>query len=155
MSARLGGYSGFIFTGTAFLLVLPALILAASFINMLELGAYGVSKNVHGDVLFYAYDSISSSFNRSSYDLVSKFGNDEGEIQNALNNVWKTAMEGNFSQELGVNISLGSLYAKDDEGVMRISGSSTNTSEEIWVNITTVDGELAISRKMKALSIPY
>lgn len=149
------GRRGFIFTGTAFLLVLPALLLAASFINMLEFGAHGVSKAIHGDVLLYAYDSISSSFNRSSHDLVSKYGDDENEIQDALNNVWKPAMEGNFSQELGVNISIGALYAVDDNSMIKISGSSTNTSAKIWVNITSVDGELSLTRGMRALWIAY
>jgi hypothetical protein len=146
---------GFIFTGTAFLLVLPALLLAASFINMLELGAQGVSNAVHGDVLLYAYDSMSSSFNRSSHDLVSKYGNDENEIQDVLNNVWKPAMEGNFSQELGVNISIGAIYAVDDNGMIKISGSATNTSGKIWVNITSMDGELSLTRGMRALWIAY
>ncbi len=147
--------AGFIFTGTAFLLVVPALILAASFINMLEYGGTGVSQAIHGDVLFYAYDAVSSSLNRSSHDLVSKYGDDEGEIQDALNEVWKPAIEGNFSQELGVNISIGGIYVVDEDGMIKISGSSTNTSGRIWVNISSADGELNLSRGIGALWIAY
>jgi hypothetical protein len=153
MTSKAG--AGFIFTGTAFLLVVPALLLAASLANMMEYGAHGVSEAVHGDVLFYAYNGISSSFNRSSHDLVSKYGDDEGEIQEALNDMWKPAIEGNFSQELGVNISIGSIYVEDEDDMIKISGSSTNTSEGIQVNITTVDMELSLERKMNALWIPY
>ncbi len=146
---------GFIFTGTAFLLVLPALLLVASLVNMLEFGGHGVSRAIHGDVLLYAYDSVSSSFNRSAHDLVSKYGDDEDEIQDALNNVWRPAMEGNFSQELGVNISIGTIYAEDDDDMIKISGSAANTSEKIEVNITGADGELNLTRKMRSLWIAY
>lgn len=149
------GQAGFIFTGSAFLLVLPALLIAASFINMLKLGSEGVSMAIHGDVLFYAYDSVTMSFNRSSYDLVSKLGDDENEIQSALNNVWKPGIEGNFSQALGVNISIGSIYVKDEDGMIKISGSPSNTSKEIGINITSADGEFSLKREMKALAIKY
>lgn len=146
---------GFVFTGTAFLLVLPAIILAASFMNMLEFGGRATSTAIHGDVLFYAYDSISSSFNKSSYDLVSMFGNDDNEIQDKLNNLWKPSIEGNYSGQIGVNITVGDIYADEDGGLIKISGSPANTSAGIYVNITTVDGEIALNRQMNALWIPY
>lgn len=146
---------GFIFTGTAFLLVLPAIILAASFANMLEFGGHATSTAIHGDVLFYAYDSIQSSFNKSSYDLVSMFGDDDSEIQNKLNDLWKPSMEGNYSGQLGINITLGDIYAKKEGGLIKISGSQANTSAGILVNITTIDGEIALNRQMSALWIPY
>ncbi|MDI6654536.1 MAG: hypothetical protein QME59_01450 [Candidatus Hydrothermarchaeota archaeon] len=146
---------GFVFTGTAFLLVLPAIILAASFMNMLELGGHATSAAIHGDVLFYAYDSIQSSLNKSSYDLVAMFGDDANEIQDRLRNLWKPSIEGNYSKQLGINIALGDIYVKKEGGLIKISGSQTNTSAGIWVNITTEDSEITLTRRMGALWIPY
>jgi hypothetical protein len=51
---------GFVFTGISLLLTIPAIVLMASFINMLNYGNLGVQVAVSGDNVFYTCDNLLS-----------------------------------------------------------------------------------------------
>ncbi len=55
----------FVFSGMAFLLAIPALILAASFISMLHTGSEGIFINIRGEKTFSLFESAEKDLDRA------------------------------------------------------------------------------------------
>ncbi len=143
---------GFVFTGFAFLLVIPALILAASFFGMLKLGSGAASIAVTSDAVFYAYDNIKASFEETSNNLVLKYGNNAQAIENELA-AWRTSITGNYSAQLGLNVTIAAIGTKKEGSVMKI-GKDGSENSGIPVQINSLDNKIILSRELGPLQIP-
>ncbi len=134
--------NAFVFTGFAFLLAIPAVILAASFINMLETGDITTSTALKSDLVFYASSDIKSSFERTSCNLVYTYGSNTTSIGQFLNTTWADLIEKNYTQKVGVNVSLQrSINVYDNATVRRIEIGSvpvvvTDLSTNVVHNLT-------------------
>ena len=143
---------GFVFTGFAFLLVIPALILAASFFNMLKLGSEAASIAATSGAVFYAYDNIRASFEETADNLVLKYGNNAQAIENELA-AWRASITGNYSTRLGLNVTIGSIGAKKEGNVMKI-GKDGSEGSGIPLQINSLDNKIILSRELDPLQIP-
>lgn len=143
---------GFVFTGFAFLLVIPALILAASFLGMLKLGSGATYIAVTSDAVFYAYDNIKASFEETANNLVLEYGNNAQAIENELA-VWRASITGNYSVQLGLNVTIAAIGAKKEGSVMKI-GKDGSEGSGIPIQINSLDNKIILSRELGPLQIP-
>lgn len=98
---------GFVFTGMALLLVIPAMLLAASFSNMVVTGNKATSTTMRSDVLFYAADNVRDSFERTADELIyrSRCGEtDVDAVKTNFTTVWAPYIEGTFAASKGLGI---------------------------------------------------
>lgn len=134
--------NAFAFTGFAFLLAIPAIILAASFMNMLKIGDITTSTALKSDLVFYTSSDIKSSFERTSCNLVYTYGSNTTPIGQFLNTTWADLIEKNYTQKVGVNVSLQrSISVYDNATVRRIVIGSvpvvvTDLSTNVVHNLT-------------------
>lgn len=143
---------GFVFTGFAFLLAIPALILAASFFNMFKLGAGATSIAATSDAVFYAYDNIKASFEETANNLVLKYGNNAPAIESELG-LWRASITGNYSTQLGLNVTIGAIGAKKEGKVMKI-GKDGSEGSGIPIQINSLDNKIILARELGPLEIP-
>ncbi len=95
----------FVFTGMAFLMVIPAVILAASLVSMVEHGNRATMVVMHSDKVAYTFTSLNESFRDTANNLVEVFGCDAASIESELKS-WALYMEQNYSAMANVNISI-------------------------------------------------
>lgn|GEM_PF-2428718 len=95
----------FVFTGMAFLMAIPALILAASLVNMAKIGDTTTILVMKSDKAAYSFNSIAQSFQDAAENLVNVYGKNVTKIQDELVN-WAIFIEQNFSKEAGLNVSI-------------------------------------------------
>lgn len=127
----------FVFTTTAFLLVIPAVILAASFIGMTESGDDATITAMRADNVFFAFNSIQSSFEETSKNLVDVYENDSNEIRTELNSTWAPFIEQEYVRETGVNVSI------PEEDINVTYNAATNS---IYIgNINNINEGITIS----------
>jgi uncharacterized protein (UPF0333 family) len=70
----------FVFSATAFLLIVPAAILAASFLHMVKSGEDAAILSAKSDVTLYAYKNMRASFNKASCSYFLLSGSDTSAI---------------------------------------------------------------------------
>jgi len=95
----------FVFTGLAFLMAIPVIILAASFVNMAKTGDTTTLLIMRSDKAAYSFNSIAQSFQDAAENLVDVYGNNVTKIQEELVN-WAIFIEQNYSKEAGINVSI-------------------------------------------------
>ncbi len=96
----------FVFTGMAFLMVIPAVILAASLVSMVEHGNRATMVVMQSDKVAYTFTSLNQSFSSTAENLVEVYGCvDAASIEAELKN-WARYMEVNYSKLASVNISI-------------------------------------------------
>ena len=134
----------FVLTGNSFLLVIPALILAASFATMIETGDRATATAIKSDLVFYAYKDIKSSFERTSCALIDAYGNDTAKIREGLNTTWANFIEQNYTQEIGVNVSVPeeNINVTDNIAKHRIEIGNLDTSESIPITVMDLESNI-------------
>ncbi len=100
----------FVFTGMAFLMVIPAVILAASLVSMVEHGNRATMVVMQSDKVAYTFTSLNQSFSSTAENLVEVYecddpSGDAASIEAELKN-WARYMEVNYSKLASVNISI-------------------------------------------------
>jgi hypothetical protein len=145
----------FVFTTMAFLLVIPAIILAASFIEMTRIGDDATTTAMRADNVFFAFNSIRSSFEETSKNLVDVYENDSNKIRTELNSTWAPFIEQEYTEKIGVNTSIPEedINVTYNNATNSISiGNINNINEGITisvfdsrVNMTSEIGPLKIS----------
>lgn len=136
----------FVFSTTAFLLIIPAAILAASFLHMVKSGDDATVLTARSDVTFYAYKNIKASFNAAScsYFLLSE--SDTSAIIGNLTDEWAPYIEANYT---GINISIAksqiNVTYNAAENSIKV-GNINDINDGIPINITyqntTIEGEI-------------
>lgn len=141
---------GFVFTGMAFLLIVPAVLLVASLTHMIKTGDKATVTAIRSDTVFYVYNSVQKDFEDFSKSLVTVYGDKNETIRDILRDSWAPTMEEDSINRFGVNISI-------DEGkiaVLRnqsgganyiLIGSTENISWGIPINITDLSGNILLS----------
>jgi hypothetical protein len=130
---------GYVFTGMAFLLVVPAIILAASLMNMTRTGDTATAIALRSDVVFYAFRNVQASFERASCSYFLLNGNDTAAIKANLTANWAPYVEENMSLGIGINVSIDEslidvIYDATSDSIQ--IGRLNNMSLEIPMNIT-------------------
>lgn len=136
----------FVFSTTAFLLIIPAALLAASFLQIVKSGDDATALSVKSDVTLYTYKNIRASFNKAgcSYFLLSE--NDTSAIIGNLSDEWAAYLEVNYT---GLNISIAKdqidvIYDSDENSIK--VGNVNDINDGIPINITylntTIEGEI-------------
>jgi hypothetical protein len=108
---------GFVFSTIGFLLIIPAVVLSASFIHMLKTGSQAPSMVMASDTVFFVYEDIAQ-------DLC-KINTSEVTVSQYMGYA-----ENNLSKNVGVNISID-----------QITNSTFNvTVKDLYSNITKTGG---------------
>ncbi len=137
----------FIMSGMTFLLVIPAIILAASLIQMMKTADTTTALNIKSDKVFYSSKDLESSFRRAAcnYIYVSSLNSGEvnaSEVAENLKNIWIPFVENNYSGYMGLNIDVNEnfdvTYDKGNSTVIINSSSGGG----IDVTIATVNGDI-------------
>lgn len=136
----------FVFSATAFLLIIPAAILAGSFLQIVKSGDDATILIAKSDVTFYAYKNIKSSFNTASCSYFLLSGSDTSAIIGNLTDDWAPYIESNFT---GLNISIAksqiNVTYNAAENSIRV-GNINDINDGISINITyqntTIEGEI-------------
>ncbi len=136
----------FVFSTTGFLLIIPAVILAASFLHMVQSGEDATILSAKSDVTLYAYKNMRASFNKAgcSYFLLS--GSDTSAIIANLTDEWASYIEVNYT---GLNITIAksqiNVTYDSDENSIKV-GNINDINDGIPINVTyqntTIAGEL-------------
>lgn len=134
----------FVFSTTAFLLMIPAAILAASFLHMVESGEEATSLSAKSDVTLYTYKNIRASFNKASCSYFLLIGSNTSQIDGNLTEDWAPYIEANYT---GLNISIArdkiNVTYDSSQNSIRV-GNVDNINEGIPINITyqntTIEG---------------
>jgi len=136
----------FVFSTTAFLLIIPVTILSASFLNMVQSGDDAAVMSVKSDVTLYTYKNIRASFNKAacSYFLLS--GSNTTRIIGNLTDVWSPYIESNYTG-LSIEIAKSKINVTYDSITNSITvGNVDDMSEWISANVTqrnsTIEGGL-------------
>jgi hypothetical protein len=117
----------FVFTGTALLLVIPAVILAATFTTMAMLGDEGTLNALRLDRIYYTAESIQDDWATVAGQVVTVHGDDNATIQGTLRSSWAVNMEDNSFDRFGVNVSI-------EEG--KLQAIRVNASGVLYINFT-------------------
>jgi hypothetical protein len=128
---------GFVYTGIALLLAIPAVVLVASLANMMEIGGTTTALVVRTDSVYYPCEDIKGSFEFSVENYASVYGAQQWSlVEDRLQNRWLPTVINYFS-DAGINIEISSINVSFD--------SSTN-SVKVWsedqdkgINITITD----------------
>ena len=136
----------FVFSTTSLLMIIPAAILAASFLHMVESGEEATALSVKSDVTLYTYKNIRVGFNKAgcSYFLLS--GSNTSHIVGNLTDEWVAFIEVNYT-ELNVSIAEDQIDAEynSDENSIKI-GNINDIDAGIPINITymntTIEGKI-------------
>jgi hypothetical protein len=149
--------NAFVFTGTAFLLVIPTVILAASFINMVEYGSKATVASIRSDVVFYAYNDVKSSFEKTGCNLIDVYGSNTSAIRQYLTATWAPLIKQNYTERVGVIIDLpeDKINVSDDAQYHRIEIGNLNTSQSIPLNVTDLNSEASLNLSMGPLLSSY
>lgn len=145
----------FLFTGMAFLMTIPAVILAASLLQIAGTGDTGTVMTIKSDKVAYTYNSISQSFEDTAESLVEAYDN-HTRVQGELKE-WAEYMERNFSGKAGVNISIA-------EDRINVTTENTSCGEVVYIgdidnssttglsiNVSTVDNSTRVSSPLGPL----
>jgi hypothetical protein len=111
MGRRIDDKKSFVFTSMAFLLAVPAIILAASLVEMMNLADTSTSMVVWSDKVFYAGKDLDSSIRRSACNFIFLSIDDSGSVNSSavkanLTSVWIPFVENNYSAGLGLTIDV-------------------------------------------------
>lgn len=147
----------FVFTGTVFLLVIPAVILAASFVNMLEFGSTATVTSIRSDLVFYAHNDIKSNFEKTGCNLIDIYGSNTSAIRQYLNSTWSPFIEQNYTGQVGVLIDLpeNRINVSNDAQYRRIQIGNLNTSQGIPLNVTDLNSEVSLNLSIGPLLSSY
>ncbi|MFQ6136815.1 MAG: fibronectin type III domain-containing protein [Candidatus Hydrothermarchaeales archaeon] len=128
---------GFVFTGIAFLLVIPAMILAASFLNMMETGDEATALATKSDVVFAVYNNVDSSLELASCSYFLIYEDDTATILQNLTDYWAPYIEGNYTAGITVSIAEDEINVtyNSTEDYIKV-GNINNIDEGIPVTIT-------------------
>src|SRR3990170_502184 len=96
----------FVFTATAFLLVIPAIILAASFSAMTKVGDAGSITVLKADKVYSIATGVESDWADTAKNLVTVYGYDNATIEDLLRNHWAPDTEGNTFGSFKVNLTI-------------------------------------------------
>ncbi len=148
---------GFVFTGTVFLLIIPATILAASFINMVEFGSKATVTSIRSDVVFYAYNDIKSNFEETGCNLLDVYGSNTSAIQQYFTATWAPFIKQNYTEGVGILIGLPEdrINVSDNAQYRRIEIGNLNTSQSIPLNVTDLNSEVSLNLSIGPLISSY
>ncbi len=130
---------GFVFTGMVFLMVIPAMILAASFLNMMETGDKATALVTQSDAAFAVYNNVDSNLELASCSYFLINDDDTALILQNLTGYWAPYIEGNYTavtvsiaeDEINVTYNITGDYIK--------VGNINNIDEGIPITITVQD----------------
>ncbi len=127
----------FVFTGIAFLMIIPSIIIASSFVLMRKTGDNAVIEKLYTDRVFYAFINVESNLNSTSQHLVNTYGCSASDIKNYLTTDWRSFIITNYSNSSGVTITIpvDQINVSNDTSDTIMIGNQ-NTSQAIPVNIT-------------------
>jgi hypothetical protein len=136
----------FVFSTTGFLLIIPAVILAASFLHIVKSGEDAAIMSTKSDVTLYTYKNIRASFNKASCSYFLLLGSDTSAIISNLTDEWASYIEANYT---GLNITIAKsqidVTYNSDENSIKV-GNINDINDGIPVNVTyqdtTIAGEL-------------
>lgn len=117
----------FVFTATAFLLVIPAIILAASFSAMTRVGDAGSVTAIKADKVHYIVTGVELDWENTAKDLVTLHGYDNATIEDHMRGQWVPDIEGTTSERFVINLSIDRSQIKT---------SRVNASGVLYVNFT-------------------
>lgn len=126
----------YVFVGMSLLLILPAILLAGSFLSMIHTGDIATSLALRSDVVSYAYKNIQNNFEIAacSYFLLT---NDTAAIRGNLTQVWTPYVEANFSTGLGITVSI-------DESKINVTYDSATDSIKVG-NVNNMDAAIPMN----------
>ncbi len=126
----------YVFAGMSLLLILPAVLLAGSFLSMIHTGDIATYLGLRGDVVSYAYKNIQNNFEIAacSYFLLT---NDTAAIRGNLTQVWTPYVEANFSTGLGITVSI-------DESKINVTYDSATDSIKVG-NVNNIDAAIPMN----------
>ena len=136
----------FVFSTTAFLLIIPAAILAASFLNVVKTGEETTALSVRSDVTLYTYKNTRAGFNKASCSFFLLSGSNTSAIIGNLTDEWVSSVEANYTGvDITVDASKINVTYDSDENSIRV-GNIDDINDGIPINITyqntTIEGKL-------------
>lgn len=141
----------FVFTATAFLLVIPAIILAASFSAMTKVGNAGSVTTLKADKVYYIAMGVELDWEDTATSLVTLHGYDNATIEDRIKYQWAPDLEAATLSRFMVNLSI-------DESLIRTG--RVNASGILYVNFTgapynatTVGGDVYLTGTLNPLLI--
>ncbi len=143
----------FVFTGIAFLMIIPSIILAASFVSMRRTGDTAITTKIYSDRVFYAFANIETNFKSTGKSLVTYYGCADDYIGDYLNGTWGPYIEQDFAGSLGVNITLPEINASYNASNQTMKMGHLNVSQGIPVNITDADGDIRLDTLISPLTV--
>ncbi len=149
----------FVFSSMAFLLAVPAVILAASLLEMMSMADTATSTVVWSDKVFYAGKDLDSSLRRSACNFIFLNTEDSGAVnatavKSNLTSIWVPFVENNYSSGLGVVIDV-------DENFDVSYTASTRKVTIDWngggipVNVSTPEGEILYNLTLGPYYLPW
>lgn len=136
----------FVFSVTGFLLIIPAAILAASFLHIVKTGEDATTLSAKSDVTLYAYKNIRASFNKASCSYFLLSGSNTSAIIGNLTDDWASYIEANYTG-LDITIAKSQINVTYDSSENSIKvGNINDINDGIPINVTyqntTIAGEL-------------
>lgn len=144
---------GFVFTGIAFLMIIPSIILAASFVNIRRTGDDTITIKLYSDKVFYTYANIESNLNITGESLVSTYSCETTNISTYLTSTWRSFIIQNYGNTSGISITIpeDQINVSYDSATGIIKIGNINTSQGIPVNITFADTNIRIDKLLGPL----
>lgn len=137
--------NAFVFSTLGFLLTIPAVIIAASFLSMMGTGDKTSTIAMGSDTVFYAIDDIKKSFETTSCNLVTVYGTNTSDIQRELNTTWAQYIEQDYAKKTGINVSIPEelINVSYNSVTTKIEVGNLNTNQSIPVNITYMGSSIS------------
>lgn len=141
----------FVFTATAFLLVIPAIILAASFSAMTRVGDAGSVTAIKADKVHYIATGVEMDWENTAKDLVTLHGYDNATIEDHMRTQWVTDIEGTTMDRFTVNLTIDRFqiktYRVNASGILYVNITSAP------YNVTSVGGDVYFTGNLNSLLI--
>jgi hypothetical protein len=126
---------GFVYTGIAFLLAIPVIVLVASLANMMEIGDTTTAMVIRSDSVYYPCEDIQNSFEFAAANYAEVFRQNITGMQERFENVWLPQILAYFG-DAGINVDISSINISHDVSTNSVKVWSEDPSNGINITIT-------------------
>jgi hypothetical protein len=143
---------GFVYTGIAFLLAIPVIVLVASLANMMEIGDTTTAMVIRSDSVYYPCEDIQNSFEFAAENYAEVYRNNVTGIQQRFRDRWLPQILAYFD-DAGINVDISSINITHDVSTNSIELWSEDPDKGINITITDEKGSTKCDVTSGPLSI--
>jgi hypothetical protein len=139
--AKMKDNKGFAFTSIAFLLAVPAVVLVAGLVSMMEIGDTTTSMVISSDSVYYPCEDIKHSFEFSAENYARVYRTNLTGITQRFESNWMPMIDSYFD-DAGIDFDASSINISFDVSTNSIKYWSENQTNGVNITVTGKNGDI-------------